>query len=308
MAYQQNTQHRQQNYSGYQSPMLNAQGLPVPPATYVENSYPNGYYAPSQQQGYPGNNNNFDVLKPGFQILNDQSGIFIKQKVEWIEAITGCETENKYNVFSLGTDNDHNDQKLFKCKEKSDWCSRNCLNGSCRPFKMNISTVVSGSDDDHHEPFLEIERPCQCTFLCFNRPEIRVTLVENGKSEYLGKIVDPFTICSMQLDIFDQNEQIKYKIDGSCLQLGILCKFPCEPCETVEFDVLVPSSGEKVSALQKKSKGCLKSAVSDADNFALVFPHGASDKDKAMLMCAVLFLDFRHFEESKKATDNIPAL
>jgi hypothetical protein len=37
--------------------------------------------------------------------------------------------------------------------------------------------------------------------------------------------------------------------------------------------------------------------MSAADNFAVHFPSNATPEDKAMIMCAAMFLDFRYFEE-----------
>jgi len=55
-------------------------------------------------------------------------GLFIKQKFELLEAITGCETENKYEVFAADKDGDKKKKLiLFKCKEKSGCCERQFL-------------------------------------------------------------------------------------------------------------------------------------------------------------------------------------
>ena len=57
--------------------------------------------------------------------LRDARSAFIKQKIELMEIFTGCESKNRYNVY-LRYDNGVN-AFLFKCKEESTWCSRNCL-------------------------------------------------------------------------------------------------------------------------------------------------------------------------------------
>ena len=52
-------------------------------------------------------------------------GVIIKQKFELLEAFTGCETENKYEVFASDKDGDKQKKMtLFKCKEKSDCLMR----------------------------------------------------------------------------------------------------------------------------------------------------------------------------------------
>jgi Scramblase len=59
-----------------------------------------------------------------------------------------------------------------------------------------------------------------------------------------------------------------------------------------------------VSHLTKKSKGCLKAMISDADNFDLVFPPGATWQQKALLIASTLFIDYRLFEEKDGGNQN----
>jgi hypothetical protein len=64
---------------------------------------------------------------------------------------SGCDTENKYQIFGCKDDGDI-DKKLplFKAKEKSDFCSRQFLSADCRPFKMKVEheadNAVSSTD------------------------------------------------------------------------------------------------------------------------------------------------------------------
>ncbi len=242
------------------------------------------------------------TIFPSFHLSDDLSSLRIKQKMEMLEVITGCETENKYHVFALNNAGTKKGKRLFKCKERSSFCARQCLSGDCRPFIMDITTPVRG-DDDGYEPFLRLERPCKFTCLCFERPEVLVTLVEGGKNEYLGKIVDPWNCCNMEFKVFDKDQTKRFNIEGSCCQLGVWCKWPCEACQTIDFDVKSPS-GEVISTLQKISQGCLTTMISDADNFILHFPNNCPSTDKALLMSAVLFIDFRHFERNENEDRN----
>ena len=41
----------------------------------------------------------------------------------------------------------------------------------------------------------------------------------------------------------------------------------------------------------------MKAAISDADNFSLVFPKKATKEMKGVLMAAVIMMDFMFFEE-----------
>jgi len=266
--------------------MVGQGGYPV-----LDNKNANKYMIPEPSHG-----KEVRAQKGGYQKLQELEGVFIKQKLEVLEVVTGCETENKYYVYSLGKGGEKKGRKLFKCKEKSSCCARQCMSGDCRPFKMEISYATRGEDEDY-VPFLRLERPCKCTCLCFQRPEVFVTLVENGQNEYLGKIKDPWNCCNMEFNVYNKDDTNKYNIEGSCCQLGVWCQWPCEACQTIDFDVKSPS-GEVISSLQKRSQGCCKTMISDADNFLLNFPRNATVTDKALLMSSVLFIDFRHFEKS----------
>jgi len=60
--------------------------------------------------------------------------LFIKQRVEMLEAFTGFETANQYDIF--GTTGGVQ-QQLFYGGEQSDCCERQCC-GSSRSFTMPI--------------------------------------------------------------------------------------------------------------------------------------------------------------------------
>jgi len=265
-----------------------------------QGGYPPQY--PPQQGGYPPQYPPQQMMmmqsppkpKKGFDRL-DRDGIFIKQKFDMLEAMTGCEQGNTYYVYPLGKDGDKKGKKIFKAKEKSSCFAKQCMSGDCRPFQLKVN-LEDESEELDNEPFLLLDRPCKCTFACCNRPELTVTYVEDGKNEYVGKIRDPWTCCNIVNEIYDKDNNLKYKVEASCLQLGFHCKFPCEACETIDFDIKTPS-GEVISTIQKRSPGCIAAAVSDADNFSVNFPANASKEDKALIMSCAMFLDYRYFEE-----------
>ena len=279
----------------YQSPMVNPPGGPIflEPSTEVFN--------PGRQiQQNEGIIRQPSVGAPirrggGVDKINGLSGVFIKQKVEILEAATTCETENIYHIFALDDDMRKKGPLLFRCKERSTTCSRFCLPGECRPFQMTVSKVSFGHEDSGSEPFLSLERPCRWTCLCCNRPEVKVTLVEAGQSEYLGKIVDHWNLCDRVFDIHDRENAKQYVIAGGCCQVGFWCRCICDPCQKIDFSVKSPS-GETISRVQKRSPGVVQTYVIDADFFALEFPKNSTATEKALLMSAVLFLDYRLFE------------
>jgi hypothetical protein len=226
-------------------------------------------------------------------------GIFVKQKVDLMEVLTGCETENKYYVYQKKAEKvKKSGKKLYKCKEKSGCYSRNCLTPVCREFKMKIENLAD--DEDQTEDCLILEKPCACTYMCCNRPYINVNFVEKNANEFIGKIYFPYNFCDYHFDIFDKHNVQKYTIVANCCQCGLLCgNYPCEACETVEFVIFGHDGKSVVGHLTKKNKNCLKSAISDADNFGLPFTPDMTWEDRSLLLSATLFIDYMLFEDNQ---------
>jgi hypothetical protein len=258
----------------------------------------------NQQQPQNGKNPiGINGPQTGFQRLESRGGLTVRQRFNWEEVVSGCEMPNTYTVYGMNSQGDKKGNPLFKCKEVSGCCSRMCLSAECRPFQVNINTADILYEALDNEPFLRVDRPCQCTFYCCNRPEIKIFCVEGGKDEFLGKVVDPFNFCNLQLDVYDNCDQKKYTIEGYCCQLGIWCKWPCDPCQRIEFKIK-GQSGEELADLVKTSAGCVQTALADTSNFVVNFPANCKPQDKALLMCAAVFLDYRHFEEGQQKKKN----
>ena len=108
-----------------------------------------------------------------------------------LEALSGCEMPNKYFVSGLSPGGERLTADLFKCEEKSGCCERQFCPGNVRPLDIIVRHVSPNSQKDM-QPFLQIEKPCKCTMLCFCRPEIKVNLVEGGQVKPIGRIEYPF--------------------------------------------------------------------------------------------------------------------
>lgn len=280
-------------------------GGPNQPPLYPPQGYPpQGYPAP----GYPPQGYAMPLVPHGGFIPHQQKimqleGIFVKQKMDLTEVITGCETENKYYVYQKKDGEvKKKGKKLYKCKEKSSCYSRNCLSPICRELKMKIENLAD--NEDLTEDCLMIEKPCTCTMLCCNRPYINVSYVEKGNSEFIGKIYFPYNCCDYFFEIYDKNNTKRFTISANCCQCGLLCMgYPCETCETVEF-VIHGNDSSVESRLTKKNKNCLKSAISDADNFGVSFTPKMTWEDRSLLLCATLFIDYMLFEEKSGNQEN----
>ena len=101
--------------------------------------------------------------------------------------MTGCETNNKYNIFEKKEGKMKKDSKikLWQAKEKSECYQRNCLDNACRALDIKIKNETNMDKDI---TCVRIHKDCTCTCLCFNRPVFYVDYVEEQSEQFLGQI------------------------------------------------------------------------------------------------------------------------
>ena len=230
--------------------------------------------------------------------INSLSGIFVKQRMNIMEVVTGCEMENIFDIFQKHQNAEKTTGKrLWRAMEESTFVQRNCVQTNCRSFTLKIFNLHNGSLENATE-CLRMERACTCTCFCLNRPTISMTYTEGGKDVSLGKISDPYDMCQTLFKIFDQNDNPLYKIETYCVQCGVICKgCPCAPCERVTFQVTDLNTNQLVPPIQKTNQVCMKDFVEDSDNYGIEFAPGTSWQNKSLLLGAILFIDFIMFEE-----------
>ena len=234
---------------------------------------------------------------PWTEHFEKSDGVFIKQKFDLFEALSGCEMPNVYGVYPLATGNQKKRKNpVMICKEKEPGCFRRCFYPpDCKPFEIECFD----EGDELEDVVLEMIRPYSCAWKCLNRPEMKVNLIRDGQSVYIGKVRDNWDCCNFSFSIYDNNDTIVYWVVASCCQLAFhFKKCPFGPCEKVVFDVY---KGEKEVMLDEKmvktGKGCAKNMLGDADNFSVPFPKGAPIEHRVLLMTCALMVDYCMFEE-----------
>jgi len=219
---------------------------------------------------------------PGLQYLTMVDQLLIKQKVEILEAMTGFETANKYEVLnSLG-------QNVYKAKEDSDCCTRNCC-GPGRCFDMNITDLMG-------EEVIHLNRPLRCQACCFPCC-LQEMEVSSPPGNVIGTISQQWSILYPRFLIKDELGTPVLKIEGPC--------WTCSCCGSdVEFNVLSVQTGEMVGKITKQWTGLGKEMFTDADNFGINFPLDLDVKVKATLLGALFLIDFMYFEHSNNNNNN----
>lgn len=235
--------------------------------------------------------------------------VIIEQKIELMEALTGCESPNRYNVFYI----DKSGQKkfLFKCKEESGWFCRNCIPSNSRPFYLKMYHIKSSSpNSDNKDLIANFERPFMCTCFCCCRPRMDgyfrgnydILSGKNSNSKIdsngrMGKVVEPFS-CGPTIRIYGNERSVRWKIHGEYCQCGFWARdISVGKCYEVDFPIYEGDDDSKkpVGNVHKIFKG-LSELISDSDVFLLTFPKKADAFERIMLIGSVIMIDYRFYE------------
>ena len=239
---------------------------------------------------------NFVYIQDPMTELAQCTGAIIRQEVEMLEVVTGCETQNRYNVFlqsNMGL------KYAFNCRERSGCCGRNCCSTDCRTINIDIRHVTSaGVDPDLAKIFINAVKPCTCVCCCFCRPVMDIQL---ATGQYLGKIRDPCTCCDLKTEVYDKSNNFKYEIVGDCCQVGLCCGSAAEKITEIQFNIL--RNGQNVGIMRKLTSS-MGEFFSKADSYKITFPLDATPEDKMLLICAGLLIDYENFEGNETPSKN----
>ena len=230
------------------------------------------------------------------------TSVLIRQQPQFMEQITNCESPNRYFIFSQSPQGGM--KLLFKCKEFSGFCMRNCCPADSREFNMVIKHIASSinMDENFSIPFINIRRPFKCTCCCLERPEMLITF--GAKNEPFGRIKQPFTCCDPEFSLYDNNGIKKYFIHGDCCQCGFICRNNfCGKLSEAVFNIY--NEGDRATPIGSiiKKKATVSEIMTSADSYQVNFPVSSSPQDKVLLMVAGLMIDYQFFEE-KASEDN----
>ena len=224
--------------------------------------------------------------------LNNCTSVIIKQQPELLEAMTGCETANRYHV--LGNVAGYF-KYLFKCVERSSFCMRNCCPSNLREFDMDIyHAVASPITGNLQKVFAKAYKPCKVPCFCCNRPEIIINLGADNK--YIGKIKNMFTCCDPEFEVHNPLG-LKYLVRANCCQCGLLCANNfCGKMSSATFEIYQPGTANVIATITKMCAQTAAEMVTDADSYQISFPSGATAEDKLLLIALGLMIDYQYFE------------
>ena len=265
---------------------------PVP----IMPSDPNLTGAPMMPYGYAPVNliqgpQNFVYIEDPLTELSQCSGAIIRQQIEYLEVLTGCETQNRYHVFlqsPLGL------KYAFKCSERSTCCARCCCAGDCRSLEMIIRHVISLDElqGDLAKVFIRCDKPCKIGCCCMCRPVMDVRLADSGVR--LGTVREPFACCDLDSEVYDSVGNLKYEVEGDCCQIGLCCGADMEKLASIEFQI--KQNGRTVGMMRKLGAS-FGEFFTKADSYQITFPLNATPEEKMLLIIDGLMIDYQYFEK-----------
>ena len=273
------------------NPSINPQQsvLPTGPVTYPQGGQPVTYPPSNMPPGLFGGMTFIYVEDPMLELASCPS-LLIRQEPEFLEKFSGCEQPNIYHIFgntSVGF------KYLFKCIEKSNWCTRRFCPSTQRPLDLDI--IHCSSYDqlgmNYTTPFATMNKPFLCTICCICRPEIEVILNSSGKA--IGKVRHVCTVCDPTFEVYNAEGNLRYAVSANCCQCALLMPGFLSKTSRGVFDIL---EGEQKVGSITKEPASLSELVTDADSYIVNFPTSADANDKLLLTGLALLIDYQFFE------------
>jgi len=192
--------------------------------------------------------------------LKSLDRITISQQKEWIEILSGFETQNKYVV-----SDDAGNMIYYAAEEDSYSLFRFFLN-NLRPFTLLVLT------ESNHD-VMRIIRPFRFFFH-------RVDVVD-AQGTSIGFIQKRFSLLRRKYSVFDSSGKELYQLFGPMLK---------------PWTFIIKNKDIEYGKITKKWGGFFNEVFTDADDFGVIFPKAWDIRLKALFIGAVFLIDFIHFE------------
>jgi len=243
----------------------------------------------------------------GLEFLEGISGLYMNQKIELLEAVTGINTKNQYRVIPIGQEmpdpipdawmkefTKGNLEPLFKAKEES-----NCLTRIiCPGYRSFTMPFVDGDG----RRFFSIIRPFRCTmsipYMCICQPQEAELLDANGNT-YAKAIERTPTCCGRNFDATDERGRLIYQVSYNALKADNGKCNACAPScfnANLNIDIRDPSTKEHLGVMVSRWPGCSCAGLTDRSHFVLRFAPGSHPKQRAGLVAAMVLIEFAVFE------------
>lgn len=243
---------------------------------------------PIQQVAIPAQAVQYVFVTDPMQELASSSSAIIKQEPDIFEALSNCQTPNKYHIFintALGL------RYMFKCVERGDSCARNCCPTDLRTFSLDFKQITSLNQyygTTAAQTFLKIRKPCSCLV----KPKMVIEHFTLG-TKY-GKIKQASCTLNAQVNIYDNNNNLLYEVVGDCCQAGLCGCALCAKMMEVHFKIM---QGGRIVGKLTKCEADFEEMITSADTYEVIFPSKATVNEKILIIVTSLLIDYLYFEK-----------
>ena len=294
-----------------------ARGIPV--ASPVAGG--GGYGATNAPIGYattpPVQQRMSDDPSAGLGFLGAIDGVFLQEKVEMLEVITGCDTHNVYHVTPVPkgmlpegvvpkewieyfTRQAHA-TPMLKAREEGECLERICC-PNFRSFSMDFKDGTGAT-------FFTLHRPFNCTIAtpCFMCNPQRMSLVD-ARGVHAAHAAEEFRMCWWCTRSFvakDEDMNPLYRVRaGDCATVNGKCNWCAPSCCNESYDVDVLDPGEQIPTrigayAGNVWPGWTCAGITDRSNILIRFPPDSTPKQRASLLATMMLVEFSHFEWKK---------
>ncbi|CAD7967576.1 unnamed protein product [Amoebophrya sp. A25] len=166
-------------------------------------------------------------------------------------------------------------EKEFACE----WFECCCPCFQCVPLTLNSCGLC----------------PC-CATLCMPQMHVSTGPVVVGGPQYLGYVQDHNRCCGVSHSIYDENEELRYTLEGSFFQAGNCCDM-----REVTHEIYEASSGYRVGEMVKEEGSIVQAVmdeVLDSQTYSIDHPDNSTSNDRALLIASTLLVEMQKYDKS----------
>ena len=251
-----------------------------------------GYYMDEKQglmlNGLPVVPYNMNPLKDPISSLEICKDVYIKQTVEWRDLVSGCDSKFCFIIFS---ESNNTFNFLFKVKDHSGFCMRNCCCCNHRSYNIILSSSFPKNVVTYIRPY-----KCICFCCCCCKKNDMINQYYEGNK--FGKIEEPTNGCDPYYRINDENDNPKYILKLNCCQCGFCCRGNCDSCGEVNGYIYKCNDMNNIVGNIYQKEGYCHKEFTTIDTYHLTFPNDANINDKLNLIGAVVLMNYTYYAKS----------
>lgn len=252
----------------------------------------------------------------GLGFMSTYDGLFIQQKIEVFEAISGCDTKNRYHITPIpqGMPDPAPPEwvknfketaaaaPMLKAKEESECMERIC----CPQFRSFTMPFMDGAG----VAFFTLQRPYHCSINtpCCNLCPQEINL-NDASGAPAAHAIEDFKMCWCCTRVFSANDEMKvpqYKVHAGECSSSRGCNICAPSCfnESYDMDIYDAAETKVIGVMSSIFPGCNCGGLTERSNLILRFPAEATPKQRASLVAALMLIEFAHFEWKRQENKN----